>query len=289
MTSFAVLSAGSIAQRFVSGVGHMSPAVVRLSRGDSLSISIDELEKLCGTDPELTLRIMALANSAFYSRHYEVTSLRSAIIVLGVKIIQNLAASILAKSVLSCSDAATMKLWQHSQAVGVAAHCLADVHEAIDPRMAFVAGLLHDVGILAVLKYEPDLYDRTTLTDTACLSRTNVQERAWFANDHGNIGAEIAELLGLAPELCSAIRYHGGQESSTRNIPTLEAAILVADRLANECGYALPVDCKTSDDQYRSAVASLRLVESDLDVLANCLEHRIKQTAGLLAASGDFE
>ncbi len=257
---------GSLARAFVAEAGPISPSVLRLGSGDCSALTLDELETVVAADPEFSLRTLALANSAFYSQQHEISSLRSALVVLGTEAVRNLAASLLAQSLHAAPGAIDEDLWQHCQAAGAAAQMLAEAHRRVSPPQAFAAGLLHDIGMLA-------------LQGPACGD-------AGQALDHAALGAEIADLLGLSPPLSEAIRHHddsGGDEFA--DVP-LVATVYVANQLAARCGYACDGDAGGDGELPYSPVSSLGLTESDMDTLADGLPARMEKLQGLLGDPG---
>ena len=265
----------SRAERFISNVTAVSPVVMKLGQGGSSTLTINELEETVGTDPELSLRILSLANSAFYSQLHEVTELRIALIVLGAETVHSLAASLLAGTLLDNADADAAEIWRHCQAVGAAAELVAEVHRRVDPRRAYVAGLLHDLGLLAVLRAEPDAYRRA-------LSAGDAQ---YSGIPHAELGAEVAGLMGLSPTLAAAIRHHDDAEYAVREANPLEASIYVAEHLADVCGYPLGTDNAVDPEVFGAVVATLGLVESDIETLKNCLPDRVQKLADVMRAS----
>lgn len=245
--------ADSPAQRFVDNVTHVSPVVVSLGQGAATTMPIGQLEELIGTDPEFSLRVLALANSAFYSQQHEITELRGALVVLGSTTVHSLAAGLLVRGLIDKSSAAAEAVWRHSLAVGVAAELLAGVHRAVDAKQAYVAGLLHDIGLLV----------------TQQVGGADVEIDA---SSHAALGAEVAELMGLSPVLAAAIRHH--HNDPLGNAP-LEATLAAAELVADQAGYALGADQAGSDAVVTAALEHLELLPKDLSTLAEHLPHRI--------------
>ena len=245
----------AIASNFISGAASLSPTVLRLAQGNITEIAINELESIVGADPEFSLRILALANSAYYSQLHDIASLRSALVVLGADTVCKLAASLLSRSLLSTPRSNDSTIWRHSQAVGIAARLIAEAHRRADPQQAFVAGLLHDVGLSAV-----QMYEGATAADFEA---------------HAEIGAEIAELLGLSPCLVSAIRHHDIPGEGA-GIGTLEITVFGANQVAIRSGFNHEAEDTDDDHCLLSAVESLVLQDTDIDALAMGLASRIE-------------
>jgi len=235
-----------------------------LGSGDSDALSINDLEAAIVIDPELSLRTLALANSAFYSQQHEISALRSAVVVLGADAVHNLAASMLARSLHSSPSVIDESLWQHCQVVAVAGQMLAETHGQIGPNQAFAAGLLHDIGILAI--------------------RNADGSDGEYLIEHAAVGAEIADLLGLSPSLSEAIKNHDAAHSFNFSEAPLEATVSLANHLAERCGYAYFGESVSGEDLVCSLVANFKLKDSDIDALADGLYARLEKLQGM---SGD--
>lgn len=255
-TAPATSSEKSIAAQFVAGVSVASPTVLALAQDAGGDVPIADLESMIAGDPEFSLRVLALANSAFYSQQHDIASLRSALVVLGADTVRNLAASLLSRSLLATPRQSDSSAWRHAQAAGVAAQMIAEVHRRADPQRAFVAGLLHDVGISALLAYgNPEAPD---------------------IDSHVEVGGEIAELLGLAPCLISAIRQHDTLDVDADSDP-LDVTVALANRIAIRAGYSHEAENAGDDDHHCcSALNLLGLGDADIDAMTIGLTHRIE-------------
>ena len=255
-----------IASSFINSAKPLSPTVPMIAQGEVGEITAEDLERVVGSDPELSLRVLALANSAFYSQLHDISTLRSALVVLGADTVRKLAASLLARSLLSARTPADFMIWRHSQAVGIAAQQIAEVHRCIDPEQAFVAGLLHDIGLSAVLAYE--------------LSTIAGYEA------HAEIGAEIAESLGLSPNLVPAIRFHDYLAEGAE-VGALEITVFVANQIAIRSGFNHEMEDAEDDDRFYSATELLDLEAADIEALAIGLPGRIEAFETAIGSAGE--
>lgn len=122
----------------------------------------EELQEVLSRDPALALRVLRLANSAFYRRKREVSTLTSAILLLGFKTIQTLILSSAVHRVLSTAGALANVLWDHSFAAGLACR---ELRKRVGPQgdaveEAFLAGLFHDVAKGVIVTKFPGVYGR---------------------------------------------------------------------------------------------------------------------------------
>lgn len=270
MSSAVQMPARSRAEIFVREVGHISPVVLRLGGGQDCGLQIYELERLVATDPQFALRVLSLANSAFYSQRYRVDSLRAALVVLGTDIVCRLAEGILARKLVGTHDEDRETFWLHCLAVGVAARLLAETYPYVDSEQAFIAGLLHDIGWLAC-------------------DHENADPSALEVDDeHASLGAEIAQLLDIPLHLCSAIHTHHDSICLEQGGQSLEAAVFKANVFAEYCGYS---HSEQTDPAATSACpnfgefSELGFVGCDVEVLTSDLHEQVAEMTSMIENS----
>ena len=115
-----------------------------------------EFNDLICSDPALCARILKVANSSFYGRSRQIGSISLAVMLLGLNSVKNIAiAASLDKLFRGGQITAGLNardLWTHSIAVGTAARLLAERSRIGLPDEAFLAGLIHDLGIMVELQ-----------------------------------------------------------------------------------------------------------------------------------------
>src|SRR5258706_14322698 len=118
------------------------------------------LHKIVAHDPALATRILKVVNSAFYGLPGQIGSVERAIVLLGLNAIKNIAVATslgqLFRGVKLCEGFTAKDLWTHCIAVGVTARELARQMKVPIADEAFLAGLIHDVGILVALHVYPE-------------------------------------------------------------------------------------------------------------------------------------
>ena len=272
----------ALAEQFVAAAAPISPAVARLVSSTSTLVDVSELEEIVGTDPELSLRVLSLANSAFYSQRYAVTTLRGALIALGSDIVHRVASHALARSLLSGADDSSQQIWRHSQAVGVTARLLADRHKRVDSEQAFVAGLLHDIGSLALVRCEPERYSEFLDSANSPAHQGPNQERAFLGVSHAELGSEIAEILRLPSAIVSAIRGHHDPVGASGDDTAL--TVSAANTLANECGFAFGADRTHDEAAFVQILQQLGLSEGDVDALTESALVEVARHSAMMSA-----
>jgi putative nucleotidyltransferase with HDIG domain len=127
--------------------------------------SAEDVAKFISRDVALTSKVLRLANSAFYGIPRTISSVNSAIVILGFNTIRSL---VLSASVLKVFPSKPglvsfdrKAFWKHSFMVGIASRMLAQVYrkkKLVDLETAFSAGLLHDIGKIILEQYANDDY-----------------------------------------------------------------------------------------------------------------------------------
>ena len=138
--------------------------------------SAADLEKVISKDAALTARLIRYANSPLYRGTHTVTAIKLAITRIGFQRVKNAVYAVSMKEVfrtpIKAIEQRMEELWTHSVKVGAQAAILAKDHPRLDPDVALVAGLVHDIGKIPLLikacEYEelsenPDFLDRLLL------------------------------------------------------------------------------------------------------------------------------
>ncbi len=162
-----------------------------------------ELSDIVSQDPTLTLKILQATNSAFYALNVEVTSIKHAIVLLGINEVKKIAlGACLAKRFMTVAPevkAHAIQLWEHLLATAILAQ---DMGLDIEEPDLYTLGLLHDIGWLVILAQAPKVFN--AITEESELSRKDLEE-AWGV-DHQLWGAKLAEKWDL-PEPFQVVAY----------------------------------------------------------------------------------
>src|SRR5690348_4327823 len=122
--------------------------------------SAQQLHKIVSHDPALVTRILKVVNSAFYGLPGQIGSIERAIVILGLNGIKNIAVAAslgqLFRGAILCEGVSANDLWVHCIATAVAARDLARNMKLPLADEAFLAGLIHDVGLLVSLQVFPE-------------------------------------------------------------------------------------------------------------------------------------
>jgi putative nucleotidyltransferase with HDIG domain len=190
----------------------MSGAAVKLLELlDDQETDTTEIENILRRDPNLTVNILKLTNSAYFGLTRKVGSVRQAVVLLGWKKLMQLV-------MISCMQAMMEKeipgydlpageLWHHSIAVSVAAEGIMRELDFPSTEEVFTAALLHDIGKQAMGTFvQEELGEIEKVTEEG--ESFVVAERMVLGIDHAEIGAQILNKWSFPPELVKAVRWH---------------------------------------------------------------------------------
>ena len=115
-----------------------------------------DLHRIVSNDPALSARVLRVVNSAFYGLPGQIGSIDRAIMLLGLNAVKNIAiaASLtkMFKDSTPCDDFSGKDLWTHCVAVGAANKLITCAIGLALPDEAFLAGLIHDLGLVALIQ-----------------------------------------------------------------------------------------------------------------------------------------
>lgn len=193
---------------------------------DKPNSSAESLSRIILKDPALTSRLLKLANSAYYHRFARSTNVHQAVQVLGLSTVKCLALSSSVFNAEKIKDATRLDV-KHFFAgvltIAVAAQKIAKVTALKSSEEAFIAGLLHDIGIMFFLTHYPEEYRRVIGHEKRAVRLVDA-ERQELGIDHAEAGYHLAMKWRLPQQICEAIRDH-------HNFLELKPGITVANVL----------------------------------------------------------
>ncbi|MBI4569885.1 MAG: HDOD domain-containing protein [Planctomycetes bacterium] len=165
------------------------------------------------TDQALAGKVLKYANSCFYARRHTVATVDDAVITLGFRTVRSLAVGFkVMKFFVSTGGKAEffdrVAFWHHSLAVGVLARLLAARAGYDDPDVAFVAGLLHDVGKAVFDEHLPRFLDDAQTKAVAQRCSLREAERDCIGLAHTDLGPILVDRWKLPHRIGAAISSH---------------------------------------------------------------------------------
>lgn len=183
--------------------------ILRLAQEQDVSLA--EVADTLAADPALSLRILKYANSALVGVSREITSVREAVVLLGMRAVRMMALSF---SLVSADDRRACPgfdyncFWACSLAHAVVARFLAKQDRGtLPPEEAFAAGLLANVGKLVFAVAMPQEYAEVLAQAGGTLRDTADAERERFGCDFREAGSELLIEWGIPTRLAATIKF----------------------------------------------------------------------------------
>lgn len=194
-----------------------------------------DLEALLQHDQVLVAKMLAMVNSPFYGLNRPIRTIKDAVMVLGFRGVRSLVLATGAARFLQRDfrfyGHEPKGLWLHAVCVAAASRKLATACRLgqDDAEVAFVAGLLHDIGKLLLVGHLAGATPLAVSQASLC-----EQERRRVGMDHAEAGALVVARWNLAPEIQQVVSSH--QDVDGADATPLAAVVRLAEALAHERG-----------------------------------------------------
>jgi putative nucleotidyltransferase with HDIG domain len=220
--------------------------VVALQIGEVVhakNASVQQVADLLRSDPATSAKLLRLVNSPYFGIPGGVSDVARAIPFVGFSTLYQLVLSISVLDVLSIGAGGhdPKLLWTHALTVATAARELADEIRFADSGACFTAGLLHDMGEIALAKLAPEKVAATFETMRADGVSIDVAERLNGLAPHDRIGSRLARRWKFPASLATPIEQHHAihrpeiRERMTQQLRTMTEIVAAADHLSRAC------------------------------------------------------
>ncbi|TWT67675.1 phosphodiesterase [Posidoniimonas polymericola] len=202
--------------------------------------SAEDLRMVIEKDQALSVRLLTLINSSYYGLRNEVSDLQTAVSLLGVDKVKNVALTIAmseqfkAPSVVGNLD--PRQLWDHSVSTAAVARLISGRCGIEDPEAAYLAGLVHDLGLNVLEQHMPEHAPRVYVRFTAGQDWVNAEQEV-LEFDHAQLGAYLASKVGFGRKTVEAIEFHHAPMAAPERSRDLAALIAAANYLVTRCGH----------------------------------------------------
>ena len=221
----------------------LKPVVLQvLASFERPELDIDSIVNELARDQTLSARVLRLANSSFYGLQTRIATLHDAVMVLGFRHIR---ATVAAVAVTECFTDKHLPsfdfpaFWRHAAAVGLAARTIAAILGR-PGEVAFLAGLLHDIGVLVLLSSFPEhsecVFDHAERDHCLIIDA----EHDVIGIDHAMIGEALAERWKFPAPIRLAIGAHHLPDAQPAD--SLANIVHLADVMVHAMGISDPVD-----------------------------------------------
>ena len=216
-------------------LGSINSALRELLNADQRYTS--QVAEIIRRDPSLTARLLRLVNSVYYGLSTPVNSIEDAVFYLGVRQIRQLVmvTPIIEdfQKLAGKASFAWREFWQHCIGTAILTREVISTLRAPTDEVDYVAGLIHDVGKIAMASACPEhfqlIHQHGELSDPPLVER----EREILGLDHCEVGAMYLRSHNLPDALIDVARFHHSPERAAHHSP-LVAAVQIADLMVRQ-------------------------------------------------------
>lgn len=178
---------------------------------NNANTSIDSLSEAIKKDQAIVSKLLKLVNSAFYGARAKVSTVNEAVIRLGFNSVRNIVVSVSVFDVFAIGQNLDFNIedfWKHSVGVAMTSKYLSEETGLQDPDDCFVSGLLHDIGLIFLVQYFPEIIkDMMDLVSQENMSIYDAEKKIQPIR-HNKIGELLAKKWQLPNSLCDTLKYH---------------------------------------------------------------------------------
>jgi HD-like signal output (HDOD) protein len=242
--------------------------------------SADQLARVLMKDPPLTAKVLRMANSPIYGTGQKIGSMIQAIRVLGDRQVTALALSSTVYDMthdwLSSLD--RMRFWRHALETAIASRMIGESLGRKSTEELFLAGLLHDIGLLILEKMEPKEFARIWNEAVREGGIVEMEYQLW-GTSHAEIGGYLLRKWYLPEAICQPVEQHHDAAILAKTEPDfVPSQILMLGHMISKFRIApekrmLDADALLSTESLRSTlgIASERLIDIEKELTSTTI------------------
>lgn len=244
---------------------------------DDHSADMQDIANVINFDPALTMQILKIANSALYKFPNKIDSITKAMQVIGTNSVYDLVVAFSICRTFSTINSDVINLetfWENSVYCALLSKYLADKLAVREPERLFVAGLLHNIGELIMVQFNPNVARKCAQFNETDLPVS--LQRKYLGSSYADIGATLIRMWGIPESIAAPIR---NQHFNLSEAKTVDDKIL-------QLGYVLALD--NCNPEFYAGNANLEpemyeRLNLDTDDLEGALSHVGMQALSVLA------
>ena len=196
------------------------------------------LAQAISIDPNITTNILKVSNSVFFiSSNRRISSIKEAIVRIGFvetkKIVMGMMVPKMLSETVKSLGFNRMDFWHHSLAAGLFAEKIAKFMPDVAPEMAFLAGLLHDIGVIIIDEFFPDFFAASLKETSAHSGHFPEEQTALFGMNHKDLIAKLFPTWKMPHELTNAIVNQFHCADTVDKADTMEKKLTLCVMLGN--------------------------------------------------------
>lgn len=238
-----------------------------------------DLNQVISNDPALCSRILKVVNSSFYGLPGQIGSINRAIVMLGLNAVKNIAiAASLAKLFRGgdlTPEFSARNLWNHANQVAAASKMIADRLKLGLGDEAYLAGLIHDLGIMVEMQFDRNALIEVVQavgpqSDGTPLNDMLAAEQSVFGANHQDFGLALCKKWKFPDTFQRVTGFHHRPLDLAAESRTITTIVHVADRMAGalDGGFRLDLSSLEVDG---SVLDAIKLTREQMTELAESL------------------
>ncbi len=253
------------------------------------SSSAQDLHEVISNDPALCSRILKVVNSSFYGLPGQIASINRAIVMLGLNAVKNIAIAASLTKLFRGGELtpffSAKELWDHSNTVAIACKMISDRLGLGLGDEAYLAGLIHDIGIMVEMQY-----DRSNLIDA--LDRCNANgsgipavslletEAEVFGANHQDFGKGLCEKWKFPAPFVAAAGFHHNPTEAPSEARKIVYIVHAADKIAAMIDGGFRLD-NVDTEIHKEVLEDLKLTEGMISDLIEKLIEAVNEAESL--------
>lgn len=230
--------------------------------------TVEDLTDIIEQDPAIMATLIKVSNSALYRTGEEISTLNNAITRLGFKTIRSLVLTATTHSLFPKNNAKlemmSQALWQHAKECGLASRQIATFIGYHEPEEAFVAGLLHDIGKLAILLKYTESFKRISDYQRKGVSSIDAENEV-LGFDHAETGGALMDKWKIPENLALCVKFHHTPDMASE-YSRLAHIVSLGDCLSHIYGIYAD-ETQTAAEKQKLNLKALKITEDDIETL----------------------
>lgn len=240
-----------LSKRLTSAVDRMPAFPKSVQRILELTRDINcrpkDLVAVIEKDPVITIKVLKIINSAYYSLPNKITSINQSVIYLGVNTLKNLALTFSTIGILPSRNSAGFDIGHYLVSSLVSANLTKLLGAKYAPNETdqtdcYIAGLLHDFGMVVFSVFMAPEFSRVLSVSELESVPLHKAEEQIIGVDHSVVGAMLAKRWQFPDNMVECIAHHHGDKFVSPLGECLHVADLIAERLGYDANGRITAD-----------------------------------------------